>query len=129
MSWEEESDSKPPGPRLGYLCLFRLKGEIVNCPECGRFMALKVSMDIAEDPWESWLWYTCDGEEGYLHDPLALPAPLYQWLWNCQGIPREHLEDNPELRAEYATMWAELPNSHKGPYRKEVAAALNQQED
>lgn len=92
----------------------------MNCPECGQFMKRIVAFEIGKDVWESFMWWVCDDDQArhyYEVDPI--PAPQYQWLWNCEGIPAEDLQANPALFAEYREMWNDLPVSIKRQYARQ----------
>lgn len=100
----------------------------MNCPECGRFMKLFIAFEATHieatrrfgrslNVWECAYYWWCDNEWGHTYIVDPIPAPEYQWLWNCEGIPEEALTDWPELKAECDAMWAQLPESKKKLYR------------
>ena len=99
----------------------------MNCPECGRFMKLKIAEAAGKDGqvWECAFWWVCWDEDwlhNYIQDPI--PAPEYQWLWNCEGIPARALLEDDELRQEYDEMWARLPDGYKRRYRHALKGVL-----
>ena len=96
----------------------------MNCPECGRFMKLRIAFECGhdDDVWTSAFWWACVNDWGCVASDRneCISAPEYQWLWNCQGIPPEAFDDWPELRAECRMMWERLPKSYKTHYHKEA---------
>lgn len=92
-----------------------------NCPECGKFMKLVPFEAVGKDPWTCYQWWSCDDEEGkHFYEVDPIPAPEYQWLWNCEGIPGEALIEWPELMAEYTEMWDRLPKKEKRLYAEQA---------
>jgi len=82
-------------------------------------MTLTIAFEVtpAQDVWNCAYWWICNNElHFYQADPI--PAPEYQWLWNCEGIPATALQAWPELYQEYNQMWARLPKSIQKHYQK-----------
>ena len=75
----------------------------MNCPECGRFMKLYFATEMGQDSLQCAYWWHCTNDFdcwfAWQGDPI--PAPEYDWLWWCEGIPQEDLEADPELKEEY----------------------------
>jgi len=90
----------------------------MNCPECGRFMILAVFEDVGKDPWECYQWWVCPEAENHDYQADPIPAPEYQWLRDCEGIPFDALLDWPELFAEYTELWNRLPRRYQKIYRQ-----------
>jgi hypothetical protein len=90
-----------------------------NCPECGRLMALVDFENVGKSPWECYQWWVCGNEDNHRFEVDPIPAPEYQWIWACDGIPAEHLMDWPELLDEYKRLWDALPATYKKKYRSQ----------
>lgn len=90
----------------------------VKCHECGRFMSLVTFEDAGKDPWDCYLWWYCKDYDTHYDDVIPVPAPEYQWIWNCAGIPFDELVDWPELLEEYTELWTRLPRKFKLMYRQ-----------
>lgn len=89
-----------------------------RCPQCGRFMTLVPAGDAGEDFWDCYMWLCCANDECLQYEEKPIPAPEYQWLWNCLGIPFEDLLDWPELLEEYTELWNRLPGKYKKAYHQ-----------
>lgn len=89
-----------------------------QCPDCKRFMALECMIEDGKDPWDCYLWWCCTNENCLRFEGGHIPAPEYQWLWNCLGIPCDELIESPELLKEYADLWSRLPRKYKSEYRQ-----------
>lgn len=86
----------------------------MNCPGCGRFMALLIAFEVdGTDIETSAFWWVCNNDFYCWRWEMPIPAPEYDWLWHCETIPLDALLDWPELQAEYEQMWAQLPASQK----------------
>lgn len=85
----------------------------MNCPECGRFMALLIAFEADQDVEASAYWWVCNNEPGCWHKEKPIAAPEYNWAWHCETIPLEALLDSPGLRVDYEAMWERLPTSWK----------------
>jgi hypothetical protein len=97
---------------------------VKKCPECGRFMTLVPFEDVGKDPWDCYMWWYCADYENHYFEVVPVPAPEYQWLWNCLGIPAEALLDWEELLEEYTELWNALPRRYKTMYRQSSPAMI-----
>ena len=90
-----------------------------TCSGCGKFMKLADALDLLrDDACEQWMYWVCSDDWDCPDQAEPIPAPQYQWEWNCQGIPQEDLDAWPELKAECEEMWNKLPKSRKRLYKR-----------
>jgi len=74
----------------------------MNCPECGRFMAL---VFVGEDGAGYAYGWECTNDDCLQHDwGKPIPEHRYDWWYNCSIIPQEDLDEWPELAAECEAM-------------------------
>lgn len=90
----------------------------MNCPTCGRFMKLEFATEAGQDAASSAFWWVCaNNDDCWQHDygkPIA--APAYDWLYWGEGIPQEHLDADPELKADYDRMLSDYQNRKARKY-------------
>ena len=96
-----------------------------KCPEHGTFLSLVVAQEVGKSPDDCYKWWTCTRFEDHYDDYEPIPAPEYQWLYCCEGIPFEDLLDWPELLAEYTEMWNAMPKSYRQKYKRYSPANVN----
>jgi len=81
-------------------------GGMMNCPECGRFMHLAFAGELgmyATDEGVAYFWQ-CTNIDNCLRASrdILIPEHKYDWWLFCSSIPREVMDDWPELAAECA---------------------------
>jgi len=80
----------------------------MNCPSCGRFMQLAFAGDLEFDIQQAAFWWVCNNDwDCLVHDywqDHPIPAPEYDWLYWCKGIPEQDLEEDAELHRECEEM-------------------------
>lgn len=82
----------------------------MNCPECGRFLARVFICEMDGSPYEeghAYYWVCTNTMDCTTADRGVLVAPdvTRDWEFFSVGIPKEHLEEWPELQAELDVMW------------------------
>lgn len=82
-------------------------------------MRLENAIELGfDDALKTWMYWVCPDDYDCPDPSMPIPEPRYQWEWNCQGIPQEHLDAWPELKAECEEMYSRLPKSRQRYYRK-----------
>lgn len=86
----------------------------MNCPGCGRFMALEFAGELGFDIEVAVFWWVCGNDRDCIvawhWQKHPIPAPEYDWLYSCQDIPLEDFEEDEGLYLECEQMRVQYLN-------------------